>query len=311
MIVCAAANPSVDATFEVERLLPGRVHRPSGLARTAGGKSLNVARAGGMLGEEPRVIALLGGSAGNWIAAELEREGIAAEIIWGDWETRTCMTIADRASGELTDLYEAGGPVDAEAWKHFRAAVLAAAAGAEWLVLSGSLPPGIAPDAYADLLAAARAAGAAVALDASGEALVSSLPAGPTLLKVNEEEAAEALGGPIDSGAGAVLAARELVARGAELEAVIITRGREGAVLVLPDGTAWEGEVPLPGAYPVGSGDCFLAGLLSARRLGLGWPAALSRAIAAATANAQVPGAARFDPDLCRRLEAGIELRSL
>ena len=45
MIVCLAANPSVDRLFEVERLVKGDIHRPSGFVQVAGGKGLNVARA--------------------------------------------------------------------------------------------------------------------------------------------------------------------------------------------------------------------------------------------------------------------------
>ena len=45
MIVCLAANPSVDRLFEVERLVKGDIHRPSSFVQVAGGKGLNVARA--------------------------------------------------------------------------------------------------------------------------------------------------------------------------------------------------------------------------------------------------------------------------
>ena len=50
MIVCLAANPSVDRLFEVERLVKGDIHRPSGFVQVAGGKGLNVARAASFAG---------------------------------------------------------------------------------------------------------------------------------------------------------------------------------------------------------------------------------------------------------------------
>ena len=45
MIVAVSANPSVDKLFEIERLVPGAIHRPTGFVQVPGGKGLNVARA--------------------------------------------------------------------------------------------------------------------------------------------------------------------------------------------------------------------------------------------------------------------------
>ena len=50
MILCVAANPSIDKLFEVERLVRGDIHRPVEFVQTAGGKGLNVARAARALG---------------------------------------------------------------------------------------------------------------------------------------------------------------------------------------------------------------------------------------------------------------------
>ncbi|MCR6712379.1 MAG: PfkB family carbohydrate kinase [Demequina sp.] len=57
--------------------------------------------------------------------------------------------------------------------------------------------------------------------------------------------------------------------------------------------------VDSPGLFPVGSGDCFLAGLVSALERGLELGGALAVAARVGAANAQVPGAAVFDvPEL-------------
>ena len=75
MIPCLAANPSIDRTLAVERLVIGQIHRPHQVAVVAGGKGLNVARAANLLGGQVRAVALLGGHAGRWIAEQCEREG--------------------------------------------------------------------------------------------------------------------------------------------------------------------------------------------------------------------------------------------
>jgi fructose-1-phosphate kinase PfkB-like protein len=75
-------------------------------------------------------------------------------------------------------------------------------------------------------------------------------------------------------------------------------------VLALADGSAFTGTLDAPGAYPVGSGDSFLAGLVVARATGAGWDDALALALGAGAANAAVPGAACFSRDHAERLAA-------
>jgi sugar/nucleoside kinase (ribokinase family) len=84
-------------------------------------------------------------------------------------------------------------------------------------------------------------------------------------------------------------------------------------VLVDPGGVAWHGAVAAHGDYPVGSGDAFLAGLLTALTAdpAVAWHEAARLGLGAAAANAEVPGAARVDPARARDLAAGAELRRL
>ena len=112
MIVCVAANPSVDKLFQVERVVPGGIHRPTGYVQVAGGKGLNAARAAATLGADVQAIALLAGHAGRWIAEQLERDAIHAQIVWAEGETRASLSVADRETEQLTEFYEDGIEVD-------------------------------------------------------------------------------------------------------------------------------------------------------------------------------------------------------
>lgn len=85
MILCVAPNPSIDKLFEVERLEPGEIHRPTSFTQVPGGKGLNVARAAATLGADVHVVALLGGHAGRWIADEI---GLPLTAVWTTAETR-------------------------------------------------------------------------------------------------------------------------------------------------------------------------------------------------------------------------------
>ena len=98
MIVCLAANPSVDRLFEVERLVKGDIHRPSGFVQVAGGKGLNVARAARSLGADVCAVALLRGHTGRWLQESLVAEGVEGEFVWTHGESRSSLSVATSSS---------------------------------------------------------------------------------------------------------------------------------------------------------------------------------------------------------------------
>ena len=274
MIAFVAASPSIDRTHVVDALAPGEIHRPRHVVAVAGGKALNAARAAHALGADVHAIALLGGHAGRWVADALEEEGVTCDAVAGPGETRVCLSVSD---GEgLTEFYEPGPALAAEHWAALEAATARIAAGARWVGVAGSLPPGAPADAAARLLRVAREAGARVALDVSGEALRLGLEAGPDFVKVNAHEAAEL-------GFETAAALREAAARGLagrREPAAAITHGADGMELATPEGATLRAAPPRLGAYPVGSGDAALGGFLAALDAGASWPDALARAAA-------------------------------
>jgi 1-phosphofructokinase family hexose kinase len=297
MIVCLAANPSIDKLFEIERLVEGSIHRPTGFVQTAGGKGLNVARAANALGTDVCVVALLRGHAGKWLSEALAAEGVACDAAWTYGENRASLSVADRENAGLTEFYEHGSEVPSSAWPDLLHVLGQRLLGATWLTISGSLPAGAPDDGYADVVREARAAGVRVALDAEGERLRAALASGPEVVKVNSHEAAGLLGAPTAGRQDAMAAAGKLRdMAGGDGHAGLVTRGAEGVVLAAPDGILYEGSLYVRGRYPVGSGDVFLAGLVAALDRGQDWPASLRLALGAAAANAELPGAGKLDP---------------
>jgi 1-phosphofructokinase family hexose kinase len=293
VILCVAANPSIDRLFAVDRLIPGAIHRPAEFAQVPGGKGLNVARSAAALGGEVTAAALLGGHAGRWIAEQLDAEGVPLAATWFRAETRSSLSVAGAIEG-LTEFYEHGHPVSADEWAAFEDLVRALMPEAAWTTLSGSLPVGAPADAYERLMGCGR-----VALDARDR----GVDAGPAVVKLNAVEAAQATS--LDDALGA---ARELGRRSGG--AAIVTRGEAGAVLVAPDGRAFEGRTAAIGPYPVGSGDAFLAGLVVALDRGAGWEDAFCAALGAGAANAELPGAGRLDRARAEQLAADADVRS-
>ncbi len=311
MIICLAANPSIDRLFEVQRLEPGAIHRPLAFMEVPGGKGLNVARAAAALGGEVSVLALLAGHAGRWIDDALGAAGIRRRLAWMDGETRSSLSVFDRETRRLTEFYEAGPGTGAEGWEQLSAALrelLASAVSAwagGWMTISGSMPMGAPEDGYATVIRSARAAGLRSALDARGAALARALSAGPDVVKINAAEVVELVGAPCSTPGEALAAGRELRRRaGGNAHGAVITRGTDGVLAVAPDGSAWEGRLGAWGSYSVGSGDAFLAGLVVALGRDTPWPLALAEGMAAGAANAEQPGAGRLDGERAAELLA-------
>jgi 1-phosphofructokinase family hexose kinase len=289
VILVAAPSPSVDVTYLLDAFEPHAIHRPRQVVKVPGGKALNAARVAAALGADVRVVAALGGPTGEWVAAELGRRGIPARVIATAAPTRTCVSIAH--DGGLTEVYEPAAPLLGPEWTAFAAAVSADLVRPQWMVLAGSLPAGAPTDGAAQIVAAARAVGARSCVDTSGAALAAALSANPDLVKVNAAEAADLLGA---AAADPLDLARQLHERSGAV--AVVTAGVRGAA-------AWSGHsgqtVPPPGrrgAYPVGSGDAFLAGLVVALDRGADLGTALEAATGAAGANAEVPGAGELSP---------------
>ena len=303
-LVAVSLNTAIDKTAAVEHLVPGTIHRPRLLSVVPGGKATNVARAAHRLGLRASVIAVLGGHAGRWYRAALEAQGIEARAVEVEGETRTCLSVLDELTGQLTELYEAGVRLSEDDWARVETALVNALADdgpGTVVVLAGSLPRGAPVDAYDRLARIASAAGARSVIDVDGPALSSSLADRPWLVKVNAHEAERATGVATRTAGAAAEAGQLLLALGATH--AIVTRGVDGAVLASADGGWQLGPPPERGPFSVGSGDAFLAGLLVALTGGQPLHEALAMAGACGAASALIPGQGDLDPaDVARIL---------
>ena len=293
MITALGASPSLDVTYVVDDYRIGEIHRPRSVIRVAGGKALNASRAATLLGADVRAIALLGGALGDAVCADAKLSGVAVTRIDTEAETRECVSVLSLEGDRLTEVYEHPSPVTAAEWS--RALEATAAALDErtgWLMISGGMPASLGENALVDVLEVARRAGSRVALDSHGAALRAALEQGDVaLLKVNRAEAAEVLDLPADSPLLDLARALQCRTSGA----VVVTDGVGGAIGVDTDGSAVHVSLPgHTGAYPVGSGDSFLGALVVALDAGHSLESGMRSGTAAATANAMVPGAARF-----------------
>ena len=297
MIVTLTANPSIDRTVELDApLVRGAVQRATRVVQEAGGKGVNVSRALAMSGI--RTLAIVPGDDDDAVLAGLRSISLPFRNlpIGAGLRINTAITEPD---GTTTKINEPGPELSPASLEELLAVVVAESDGADWLVLAGSLPPGVPSTFYTTVTAAVRKAygpeAPLVAIDSSGGPLIAAaagIPA-PDLLKPNAEELSELSG--IGTGDEleqdhelAATACAVLIAAG--VGAVLATLGSKGARRVTDAGVWHAVHPPVTARSTVGAGDSALAGYLLAHAAGERPENCLRQAVAHGSAAAALPG---------------------
>lgn len=294
MIACISANPAIDKRARLPKLALGGVNRVSDVRGAAGGKAAHVAMALRALGSSPRWLGFTGGASGRELLAGLQELGIATIAVPIKNATRSNLEIIDE-DGMVTEILEPGPTISEQECRAFESACESVfrEAGTNLLaVFSGSLPPGVPKDFYANLIALAHRFGGKAFLDSSSEPLRTALAAAPDLVKPNREEAEWLLGNSIFDAKSAAPAIEKMVASGA----------KSAAISLGPDGLVWQPQqsraifhalpVKVAARSAVGSGDATVAGFALALQEGLAAEDSLKLAAACGAANclADLPG---------------------
>ena len=265
-------NPSIDVSSEAERVEPERKVRTCCERIDPGGGGINVARVLQRLGTSVEAVYLAGGATGDAFDALLEREKIGRRRVPISDDTRTSLTIHEHSTGKEYRFVPEGPTVTADELAQCRRAI--AAADSDYLVASGSLPPGVPVVFYAEVCAAFEGR---FVLDTSGDELRAALAVGGLfLLKVSGEEMSR------EEALGAV--------RSGRTELVTLTLGRDGALLIAADGTWSLPSFEVETVSTVGAGDSFLAGMTCGLARGLDRLDAFRLAVAAGAAATLSPG---------------------
>ena len=306
MIITVTPNPSIDRTVTLPTaLVRGAVHRVTSVSSEPGGKGVNVARALTLAGLD--VIAVLPAARHDPILVALSAIGVDVHAVPVAGAVRTNLAITE-TDGTTTKINEPGAVVDPADIDALVRTVAEYANSAQWVVLSGSLPPGMSDGWYSDMVAALQPYGCKVAVDTS-DAPLAALAAGldraaPDLIKPNSEELAGLAGVTAESLESAVVrgdsgpvvrAAQQLIDRG--VGAVLATLGAAGAVLVNADGAWLATPPPIVPRSTVGAGDAALAGYVRADVEGAAAPLRLAMAVAYGSGAAALPGTALPSPD--------------
>lgn len=312
MIITVTLNAALDKTLEVPSFTPGRRHRTVDQTTMPGGKGVNVARALKRLGQPVIATGLVGGATGNRIVEALTDEAILSGFVRIHEESRTNTAVLDPTTGLHTEINERGPEVSAQELDLFRDKLLYLAQGASMCVFAGSLPRGVEPGIYGELIREVHKLGVTTVLDTEGEPLRLGVKAEPDVVSPNEPEAEELVGhewGDEQDRAEAVVEIARLGAREA-----IMTVPDGCYARVLEDGVPVLVRVrvrPQEARSPIGAGDAFLAGYVASRYAGRGAVEALCFGVACGAESTRHFGAGVVDPSCVERLLAEVEVERL
>ncbi len=307
MIYTLTPNPSIDRTVTIPEIQFNTVLRSKNVRLDWGGKGFNVSRALAEFGVESMAMAWVGGGTGKMLADGLQRLGIQTDFVWVDEETRTNTMIIEEEGDWHIKVNEPGPSISkGDVAQLMQKAESYAMKGDIW-VLSGSLPPDVPEEFYADLINMIKSRGAKVYLDASGAPLRYGCQAGPFLVKPNHQEAAQIVGFAIDDQEDAKRAALPFLRMGVEYFA--LTMGAQGILLATQSEMVFASPPKINVHNATGSGDTAMAAIIYAQLKGMSLVETAQWAAATSAASVETVGVSEFSIERVQELLPQIEAK--
>jgi 6-phosphofructokinase 2 len=301
MILTITLNPAVDKSTTIDKLIPEKKLRCSQMIVEAGGGGINVSKAIKKLGGETFAIFPSGGVNGKVLENHLDELGIRYAAIPVEEETRENIVVTETSGNAQYRFVLPGAPMKPEFQQNLVKSIYALPDKPSIIVASGSLPPGVSDTFYAELALVAKELGAKYIVDTSGAPLQLAAKEGVYLLKPNlnelcklaEKETLEL--NEVDD------AALEVVNRG-HCEAIVVSLGPSGALLVTKNGYE---HIPAPAVKKlstVGAGDSMVAGMAWMISQEKSWTEVVRFGVACGTASTMNAGSRLFDVDSVYKL---------
>ncbi len=297
-IATLTVNPTIDVSTTVDHVTPDQKLRCGAPRYEPGGGGINVARAITRLGGRSDALYAAGGTVGEMMGRLLDQESVSHRPLAIDGVTRQSIMIFEETSGRQFRFGMPGPELSESEWRRCIETFEEMSAFPDYVVASGSLPPGPPVDFYARLARVVRERGGRIIVDTSGEPLRAAAEAGVYLLKPNMRELAAIAGRNIEDEADQERVARMLVEEG-KSEAVVVSLGAAGALLVTRDSRARLRSPSAPIRSKVGAGDSMVGGMALALARGERLTNAVMHGMAAGAAAVMTPGS-----ELCRREDA-------
>ena len=302
-VVTLCLGPALDSTTATDRVVPSRKLRCDVPRHDAGGGGINVARLLHALGKSAIALFPAGGSTGDDFEALVRASGTSYRRVPVAGATRQSFCVNDRAAHVQYRFILPGTRLSPAEQQECLDALAVEAAGARYVVLSGSIPEGIPPVIIPQVAECVRAAGARLIVDTSGAALREAMKAGAWLIKPNLEELEDLAGRRLQHDAEIEQAARDLHLAG-NADILLVSLAERGALVVTRRGVTRIAAFSVVPAGGSGTGDSMVAGLICGLLEGLDIDDAARFGAAAGAAALMAAGTAMADPAQIRRLHA-------
>jgi 6-phosphofructokinase 2 len=256
-ILTLTINPAIDASCAVEAIFPDHKLRCGAVYHEPGGGGVNVSRAIRNLDGKSTVLYLAGGTSGQMLGVLLDREGLKHEAVPIEGWTRENFTVTESTSGQQYRFVMPGPDVTAEEWNTCLERIAGIKPVPEFVVASGSLPPGVPADFYARLAKRVCAKGSRFILDTSGTALSESLRGHVYLVKPSMRELRGLVERELSHESEQDEAAMQIVKSG-QAEIVVVSIGAAGVLLATAEGCNRISSPTVPVKSKVGAVMCAL-----------------------------------------------------
>jgi len=260
-IVTLTPNPAIDLSTSIGRVVPTLKLRCTAQRRDPGGGGVNVARVIKRFGGDVHAILPAGGFTGQLLRRLIEDAGIENRIIEAEAETRENFYVSELSTDSQYRFILPGQPLRESEWRECLFALAATVPAPKFVVGSGSLPPGVPDDFYAQAAIVARNLGAKFFLDTSGPPLAAAIEHGLYLIKPNLREMSELTGAELATPDDWMVTARTLIEK-RKVEIVALSLGHLGALFVTRDQSLRAEALPIRPVSAVGAGDSFLGALV-------------------------------------------------
>ena len=302
-IITLTPNPALDYAVTADFVEANRKIRCRDPQMHPGGGGVNVARACSRLSAHTLAIFTAGGVYGDALVKSIAAENVPMRMIPIDGETRLAFHVKNVKDDNEYRFNLPGATMSEAEIERFLNAVREESEPGDFVVASGSLPPGAPTDFWAQAARVTKDQGARFVLD-SVSGVDEALEEGVYMVRQNEHEYTSLSGRVLRWPDEIESFATDMVAKG-RVQAMVVSHGGDGSLMATKDGVYSAPSFKVRATSAVGAGDSFVAGMLTALARGDGATEALRFGMAAAGATRMSEGTALFDPADVAKLVSG------
>ncbi|WP_138418277.1 1-phosphofructokinase [Aquibacillus sediminis] len=260
-IITVTLNPAIDKTITLDQIYLGGLNRVNQLPHIdPGGKGINVAKVLQEFGSNVAATGFIAGDLGEKLENQINLLGIKSDFVRvSGGEVRTNMKIVDLSTNQVTEVNEPGFAVTDKASVSLQDKLTSLLDEASFLILSGSLPDGVATDIYQQYTDLANQKGVRVILDADSMPFRLGIEAKPYAIKPNLFELEQYIGRKLTTTEDIIAAGNYILEK--EVQLICISLGEDGAIFLTNEEGYHIKPKTITPKSAVGAGDSMVASL--------------------------------------------------